>query len=249
MVVHNFVLNPMCTFIFSFSTTVYRLLSYAVLHRNLVHFAINMVGLLAFSPRLETVMGSFRYGHLALVVTGTVGLIYCMGAALAYFLLGIKFSFWKICTIGSTSPMLCLAVIHIYCFSVSPILAVVRGLEIPQTILPPVILMVTQLLPTTSFWCNFAGIAAGYVYVHGFGQQYVQLSQRVVTLLEGSMIGRFFSRFRSFVSCPDIQLPTQVKDTCVSLVLSDPQPKSGSHSPAEEAQEKQQNPTMSQSCI
>eukprot|EP00043_Microstomoeca_roanoka_P026895 m.12851 g.12851 ORF g.12851 m.12851 type:complete len:320 (+) comp7062_c0_seq1:303-1262(+) len=189
----------------------HRLWTYAILHRNLIHFLMDIAVFLAVSPRLEAAMGSFRYGHLLLVLTGVVAFVYSLGAALASMIMGINFSFWVICTIGLTSPVVCLAVIEIYCFSVSSSLLTIRGLEIPPTILPPIMLLVAEFLPTTSFWCNFTGVAVGYLYVHGILQQLIQLSNSSVHILEASRFGRKLQSWSSFVACPDTTtLPTTI---------------------------------------
>ncbi|EGD77858.1 hypothetical protein PTSG_09492 [Salpingoeca rosetta] len=187
----------------------HRLFTYAVIHRNLIHFVLNMIGLLMVSSRLETSMGSVRYAHMFLAMTAVVAVTYCMGAALAYLIVGINFSFWNICTIGLTSPLLTMAVIYVYCFSTSSSVISVYGLQMPPTILPPLMLICTHFLPTTSFWCNFTGLVMGYMYVQGVVQQRMQLSRSAVLTLESSTLGQRLSTWNTFVRCPDAALPTR----------------------------------------
>ena len=99
-------------------------------------------------------------------------------------------------------------VLWVYNFNNTPALFTWRGIQLPPTVLPVLLLLASEILPSSSFWCNFCGLALGYGYVQGLLER-MQLSLHAVRAIEAWPLIRQTTKWSGFVDSPEsASLPT-----------------------------------------
>ena len=108
--------------------------------------------------------------------------------------------------------LLAVVVLWVYNFNNTPALLTWRGIQLPPTVLPVLLLILSEILPSSSFWCNFCGLALGYGYVQGLLER-MQLSLHAVRMVEAWPFIRQTTTWSGFVDSPEANsLPTTGSD-------------------------------------
>ncbi|EDQ92116.1 uncharacterized protein MONBRDRAFT_5821 [Monosiga brevicollis MX1] len=187
------------------ASTVQRLFLFSLIHGDIFHLAFNLCAFIMVAPQLEKDLGSFRFAYLLLVVTLLLGLYYLFLTGIAAIFYGEDSSFWYGCATGFSGNVLACMVIWVYSFTAQTRISIGPAIELPITIMPPVLLLLSLLFRSATFWCHVMGLAVGFCYVQGW-LRFVQLTDQHVQNLESTGLVQRFAVWQGFVSVS--RLPT-----------------------------------------
>ncbi len=98
--------------------------------------------------------------------------------------------------------LLAVLVLWVYNFNNQPALIAYKSVQVPPTILPLLLLVATEILPSSSFWCHFCGLMLGYGYVAGLFER-LQLSLDAVRTVEAWPVVRQTTTWSGFLNSPE----------------------------------------------
>jgi membrane associated rhomboid family serine protease len=159
------------------------------------------------APTIEAALGSLSFAWLLAVISVLNGCVYTLLTIIASALSNDAEYYWHNCAIGFSGTVLSLMVIWVYTFASSSRIQLGPAVELPLTVLPPVLFLVSMLLPSASVWCHLTGLVVGMLYVAG-ALNWLQLSRDRSRSLEKFALLRLIVTRQGFVSVDSDILPT-----------------------------------------
>eukprot|EP00045_Choanoeca_perplexa_P005236 m.44415 g.44415 ORF g.44415 m.44415 type:complete len:281 (-) comp13010_c0_seq1:9-851(-) len=199
-----FCLNPQHVLVYG---QVHRLVTYSLLHKDAPHLLLSLVNWSLIAPTIEAALGTFSFAWLLGIISVLNGCVYTLLTIGAAMLSDDAEYHWHNCAIGFSGTVLSVMVIWVYTFASSSRIQLGPAVELPLTVLPPVLFLVSLTLPSASVWCHLTGLVVGMLYVAG-ALDWPQLSREASERLEKSPWLRLAVTRQGFVSANTEVLPT-----------------------------------------
>ncbi|GMM35144.1 putative rhomboid protease [Saccharomycopsis crataegensis] len=170
-------LNPKSLFYFNLG----RLSNYPLGHLSLLHLILNVVALYGPLARFEMVHGT--------VYTGIVLNVLAMATAIPFCIVGIVL-FRDVHVIGASGWVFSFAAYFAYRESLNvPVFRINSNFAVPTLYTPVLFLVViTILMPGSSFWGHLFGLIAGYLLGFGYLDKFIQPpTKKVVPFIESKV--------------------------------------------------------------
>lgn len=146
----------------------YRIVTSAFIHANIMHIGFNMMSTMAIGSGLETTMGTMGMAIMVAWSLPLIGFLYCGGEYLASMIFMTKAQTYFIQNaVGFSCVIFTLAVLE--CYTATESHRTLFGLiTVPSRVYPWALMIVLQVvMPEVSFMGHFSGAVVGLLHAHG----------------------------------------------------------------------------------